>query len=93
MRITLDTTQLIAFLNHVIRATDHAETRLGLIDTINSPAIPSNTDVIETVKSANGEARRLREALDLLGKDPEFVNLVKRAQQIPALLGAMGIKQ
>ena len=93
MQITLESTQLIQLLKRVVRATDHAESRLDLIDRIANPQIASNADVIETVKGVNAECRVLREGLELLESDPEFANLVKRAQLIPQLLTAMGITQ
>jgi hypothetical protein len=71
MKITLETTELISFLDEVVRATDHAELRLELIDSANNPAIASNADVITTVKATNVQARKLRQGLQMLEKDPD----------------------
>lgn len=92
MKITLETSQFIEFLDRAIRATDHAETRLMVIDHIASPAIPDNSDVIATVKGVNTEMRLLRQGMEMLESDPEFVELMKRAQQIPGLLPGSGIR-
>lgn len=64
MDIILKGEKLVELLNRAVTATDYAETRLDLIDRINSPAIPNNRDVIEPIRAANRELRLYRYAIE-----------------------------
>jgi hypothetical protein len=69
MELTINTKHLIPFLNQIIRATDHAEGRLMLIDAANNPSIAPNSDVIKTVKAANEAARGILAYVEMKDKD------------------------